>query len=129
MPMMQKNLNAYWNNRKYFNTHSGYVLMDVLMALVVASSLAISSLIVLSYGGSYYASVAVRKEIAVSAFSFLEQIEVGGISPTERFQKGALVYKVNAENRGLSTGEAIIVEGDLGNRWHGITIWRPFISP
>ena len=109
--------------------HGGYVLLDVLMALAVASSLAVSSLIVLSFGGSYYASVAVRKEIAVSAFSFLEQMEAGIASPAERFQKGALVYKINAENRGLFTGAVIAVEGDLVNQRHGITIWRPLNSP
>lgn len=107
----------------------GYILMDVLLALAVSSAIAVSSLMILSFGGSYYASVDVRKQIAVSTFSFLEQREAGIIPPTERFQKGSLTYTIRADNRGLFKGENIAVEGNEENQRQRIIVWHPFFSP
>ena len=135
MLMIKKNLSVYWNNPRSFNAHCGYVLMDVLMALGVTSILAVSSLMILSFAGNYYVSVAVRKEIVVSTFSFLEQMETGFVPSGECFRKGPLVYTVHPENRSLlagekiTKGEMIAIEGNEGNQRQRITFWRPLISP
>ena len=129
MLMIKKNLSVYWNNQRYLQAQRGYALMSVLMALAVASLLAVSSLVVLSFGGNYYASVDMRKEIAVRTFSFLEQKEAGIVSPSDCFRKGALFYTVQAENRGALLGENIVVEGEEGNQRQRFTVWRPLISP
>lgn len=103
----------------------GYLLLEVLMALAVASCLALSSLAVLSLGGNYLASVAVRKEIVVSAFSFLEQREAGIAPVDKQFRKGVCNYTLDEERKGFFKGESILIRGDLAGVRNQTVIWRP----